>query len=139
MLEFLYSLIIIFCTLAAISPVIINPPISASVVLNSDFTLTCEAFAQPTPQYRWFVLRGARGVLLENEVGPFLSFQSVNVQDRGVYYCSVSNELNTVNSSEAILNIQGKYGLFFLLSKLVVMKFNVREAGRRGGGLQSKD
>ena len=63
--------------------------------------------AQPPPTYMWFRLEPSGKTQLEGVTGEFLQFDSLLADDRGVYSCSVANELGSIDSEDAILSIEG--------------------------------
>ena len=91
----------------AFSPVFINSPQSAAVKFLSEVTLTCSAHAQPPPTYMWFRLDSSGESILKGENREILQFDALSPDDRGIYSCSVANELGTINSEDAILSIEG--------------------------------
>lgn len=98
----------------AIFPRIDLPPQPTAVELREMITLTCNATAKPPPMYIWYKLaENASTRLLENvpvlnETDAVLVFESVGPVDRGVYTCSVSNDLGTNISDPVILSIDGR-------------------------------
>lgn len=85
-----------------------SPPQSTAGDLGSTVTLMCNATGQPAPQYTWYRLNGREMEVIENEIGPTLTFEGLARSNRGVYSCSVSNDLDIINGSRAILSIRGK-------------------------------
>ena len=73
----------------------------------SNVTLTCSALAQPPPTYMWFRLNSSGKSILKGENGEILQFDALSPDDRGIYSCSVANELGTNNSGNATLSIEG--------------------------------
>ena len=63
--------------------------------------------AQPPPTYMWFRLEPSGINILEGESGEFLQFDSLLADDRGIYSCSVANELGSIDSEDVILSIEG--------------------------------
>lgn len=89
-------------------PEIVVAPVTTIAEFSAMVSLTCNATGQPAPDYTWFRLRGDNKEVVANETGPSLTFEAVQPSDRGVYSCSASNDLDTVNSSNALLSIRGK-------------------------------
>lgn len=76
-------------------------------MINEPINLTCIATAKPPPQYTWLRMEIGRNVIVPDETGPVFTIPNLSPCERGVYTCSVRNDLGVVNSSPAILSIQG--------------------------------
>ena len=44
---------------------------------------------------------------MKGENGEILQFDALSPDDRGIYSCSVANELGTINSGNVTLSIEG--------------------------------
>ena len=84
-------------------PTIIHGPQSIFVGIYDNVTLTCAASGSPQPTIHWY----KDNTLLQGEVSPSYIIQSVQLNDRGVYHCEAANELGTVKSQRAVVNIVG--------------------------------
>ena len=74
---------------------------SQQVNLFDTVVFTCFATGQPTPEYRWL----KDGELLDGRFDSKLSFDRVQLSDRGRYTCQASNSEGTITSRQALLNI----------------------------------
>ena len=86
-----------------VAPTIIAPPISQSYRLGDLANITCAASGQPTPTFRWFF----NDVELRGEIFPYLIIPSIEPENRGIYYCSVTNRVGSVESGGAQVTIEG--------------------------------
>ena len=84
-------------------PVIIQGPQTAFVGIYGFVNLTCVASGSPQPTIQWY----KDNALLQGEVFPSYVIQSVELNDRGVYHCEATNDLGTVRSQTAVVNILG--------------------------------
>ncbi|KAK7792151.1 hypothetical protein R5R35_000418 [Gryllus longicercus] len=78
------------------APSIVEHTASVHAQLDEAAVLLCVAQACPSPQYRWFVLRGGEPVPVRagpraRVLGPVLAFRAAAPEDAGVYRCSASN------------------------------------------------
>ena len=85
-------------------PVITLPPQSVTSRVGGEVNLTCIATGVPAPVYQWY----KDDELLSGEILPYLLIPSVDVESRGYYRCTATNDLNTTRSSPALLALEGK-------------------------------
>ena len=73
--------------------------------LYQSTNLSCLAAAvNPQLSYQWF----KDGVLLDGETGWLIIIQSIQLTDRGTYYCTARNSMGFIQSDFAVLNIEGE-------------------------------
>ncbi|XP_070767895.1 B-cell receptor CD22 [Enoplosus armatus] len=72
-----------------------------NVVKGQSVTLTCSAKGRPVPTFTWFK-NEQRQVGME---GAEWTFKSIDVSQRGNYYCSAHNEHGTIKSIPVIIDI----------------------------------
>ena len=90
-------------TTFSFSPEIIEEPNPMQVKLFNSAEFTCSATGQPTPTYRWF----KDGTELKGRFDSRLSFDQVQLSDRGFYVCQAYNSIGEKRSKEALLNVIG--------------------------------
>ncbi|XP_042235884.1 roundabout homolog 2-like [Homarus americanus] len=104
------------------SPRITEHPTDMTVPRSEPATLNCNAEGKPPPTIRWFkdgqLVRTSPGdpksqrVLLPTGSLFFLRVvHGKKEDDAGVYWCQASNEVGTVTSNNATLEIAGKTGV----------------------------
>ena len=86
-------------------------PQNATKIEGDNVTFTCNATGNPAPTFRWTkngsVLRtGSRISLLSH--GKHLTITNVTREDSGQYVCEATNNVTTVPSDSATLNVQCK-------------------------------
>ncbi len=86
------------------SPVITRGPVMQPYYLGDPVNLTCSAIGSPLLVYRWH----RDDELLTGENCPYLYRESVSLDDRGYYRCSVTNNIGTSASSNILLTISGE-------------------------------
>lgn len=99
-----------------VSPEITLHPVDRLVSFGQSFNLTCLADAFPSPSYHWERMNQTTSNFeeQEGEIYPFLSFDSVNYDDFGMYRCvASSNGIGDTAESRPAL-VTGKI-MYFLL------------------------
>ena len=86
-----------------IAPVIVTPPMEQNVPYENQATFECLATGMPDPTYSWY----KNGVIISDQDLPTLYFASVQVSDRGLYSCTVTNSEGTAQSEPVYLRITG--------------------------------
>ena len=94
-----------------IEPQIVTPPTDTRANLYESIQLMCTATGNPPPVIEWY--KDNKLVENINEDTSILVFNSIEVDDRGIYRCRVWNKNpngETVyrNSKNVILNIEGE-------------------------------
>ena len=84
-------------------PVIERGPQTTFVGIYSSVNLSCIVSGSPQPSIQWY----KDDAPLQGQVYPSYYIQSVELNDRGVYYCEAMNSEGTVESSRAVINILG--------------------------------
>lgn len=88
---------------------------SGDTVDEDSVTLSCSSDANPSVlNYSWFKRRAAGDTLLTT--GQNYSISKISSQDRGLYYCTVHNQLGLDNSTPIHLDVLGKCSVKLLCS-----------------------
>ena len=82
---------------------LVRPPLSVQAELDQLVNLTCEVSGDPPITYKWT----RDGVVLKDEVLPYLLIQEVKPKHRGAYVCEATNELNSTTSQPGLVSING--------------------------------
>lgn len=80
---------------------IIEQPKSQPVRAGACVTLRCKATGYPCPDYQWV----KDGMELPDGNDEELTLDHIKLEDRGEYYCIVSNRLNAVKSNTVELQV----------------------------------
>ena len=86
-----------------VAPVITTPLMEQNVPYQGQATFECLATGSPYPEYRWF----KNGEAISDQNLPILYFSNVQVSDRGLYSCSVTNSEGSDESQSIYLRITG--------------------------------
>ena len=123
---------LLYCCLVA--PEIIIPPVHTTVINGSASVLNCTVVGDPLPSISWFVAGGVNLSLLSstglmlpfdqqgrinnslvnntalNRTAIYSSFSLMETASfiAGDYACEASNDLGSINSSNATLTVYGK-------------------------------
>ena len=73
---------------------------------GGSLTLNCSADGYPSPYYTWTTPDGSQTVPSKNS--SVFVIPNVNMDDSGLYNCTISNEIGEVSYS-AVLAVLGKY------------------------------
>lgn len=116
---------------AVLKPVSIDAQ-PASLVVNQTETAVFTVTASGTDPitYQWF----KDGVALTDQTGKDLTIQSADIADAGNYFVEVKNELGSLNSETAVLNVQASLTILNQPSSQTVnqnqaVTFNVAASG----------
>ena len=94
-----------------IAPQIVNSPSDLTAKLYNPGRLICESSGVPTPLTKWY--KDGRNFTYLNANPSELVFASIDISDRGIYYCEVSNNNNGKRhfdkSKEVIVNVESKH------------------------------
>ena len=74
-------------------------PSNADVRENDSLTLNCTVTGSEPITYQWF----KDGSEVHGETGDMLMLSSVDFPDFGIYHCVVTNDVNTIQSQEAVV------------------------------------
>ena len=85
------------------APVITTPLMEQNVPYQGQATFECLATGSPYPEYRWF--KNEEPISEQNL--PILYISNVQVSDRGLYSCHVTNSEGSDKSQEVYLTIAG--------------------------------
>ena len=96
--------------ISTVGPRFITDPVaSQEVVINGEFSLTCEAEGFPRPSIIWFmnntmISNGVSDVNMSMSViTSTLTISNANFNDSGMYYCqAVSSEFTDLNVTSGI-------------------------------------
>ena len=96
-------------------------PQNATKIEGDNVTFTCNATGNPAPTFRW-TRNGSvltTGLSLD---GKQLTITNVTREDSGQYVCEATNNVTTVPSNSATLNVQCKitYYNFYLIERTSV-------------------
>ena len=89
---------------------------------GDNVTFTCNATGNPAPTFRWTknasVLTTSSRIRLSSD-GKQLTLTNVTREDSGQYVCEATNNVRTVPSDSATLNVQCKitYNYYLLIAK----------------------
>jgi len=97
-------------------PQIITPPQAVTSRLGGQVNLTCIATGIPPPVYQWF----RDDELLENITLPYLLIPSIDVENRGYYRCTASNDDGVATSSPALLALDGEISILLQFNGVTV-------------------
>ena len=90
-------------------------PQNATKIEEDNVTFTCNATGNPAPTFRWTkigsVLRTGSRISLSSD-GKQLTITNVTREDSGQYVCEATNNVTTVPSDSATLNVQCKITCF---------------------------
>jgi hypothetical protein len=95
--------------------VIVTPSGDGAQRAGENFILTCQDTEEETPSdsYRWF----RNDMIVDDQTSDALSFSPLNQrQDNGSYFCEVTSNFTTMNSSSVVITVVG-----MLLEYLVSM------------------
>ena len=87
-------------------PVIVVPPMDTYVVVVRDVNLTCTAIGYPIPSYQWMRFNGSlptNSIVTNTSSMSTLSLYSVDLEDEGVYNCTVTGFDGYSVSESAVL------------------------------------
>ena len=82
---------------------LVRPLLSVQAELDQLVNLTCEVSGDPPITYKWT----RDGVLLKDEVLPYILIQVVKPKHRGAYVCKATNKVNSTTSQPGLLSING--------------------------------
>ena len=86
-------------------------PQNATQIEGSNVSFTCNATGNPAPTFRWnkngSVLTTGSRISLSSD-GKQLTLTNVTREDSGQYVCEATNNVRTVPSDSATLNVQCK-------------------------------
>ena len=97
-------------------------PQNATKIEGDNVTFTCNATGNPAPTFRWTkngsVLTTGSRIRLPSD-GKQLTLTNVTREDSGQYVCEATNNVRTVPSDSATLNVQCKitYNYYLLIAK----------------------
>ena len=85
------------------------PARQSRIILGTNFTLTCNASGDPTPNITWTKegLTASKFKVL----GHKLSLVNVKIEDVGSYKCTADNGYDTPGISLAVVDVKCKYGI----------------------------
>ena len=90
-------------TTITIAPQFLEEPEPAFEKLFAEVTLICRASGVPPPIIKWYKDDGPDPISFE---GTYIIDQ-VQLPQRGQYYCTAENVVNTITSTRALVNIIG--------------------------------
>ena len=98
-------------------------PQNATQIEGGNVTFTCNATGNPAPSFRWTkigpaLLTGSR-ISLSSD-GKQLTLTNVTREDSGQYVCEATNNVRTVPSDSATLNVKCKitfYKYYLIIAK----------------------
>ena len=82
---------------------IVIAPMEQNVPYEGQATFECLATGVPDPTYSWY----KNGAIISDQDLPTLYFANVQVSDRGLYSCTVTNNEGTAQSEPVYLRITG--------------------------------
>ena len=82
---------------------IVEPPRPMIGRAGQPVNLTCTATGSPTPTITWFRDR----VMIPGAIFQFLYIPSAKPEDRGSYFCVATNSEGSMESSQALVNLEG--------------------------------
>ena len=98
-------------------------PQNATQIEGSNVSFTCNATGNPAPTFRWTkngsVLTNGSRISLSSG-GKQLTLTNVTREDSGQYVCEATNNVTTVPSDSATLNVQCKityYNYYLIIAK----------------------
>ena len=98
-------------------------PQNATKIEGDNVTFTCNATGNPAPTFRWTkngsVLTTGSRISLSSG-GKQLTLTNVTREDSGQYVCEATNNVMTVPSDSATLNVQCKityYNYYLIIAK----------------------
>ena len=98
-------------------------PQNATKIEGDNVTFTCNATGNPAPTFRWTkigsVLTTGSRISLSSG-GKQLTLTNVIREDSGQYVCEATNNVRTVPSNSATLNVQCKityYNYYLIIAK----------------------
>ena len=77
----------------------------------SSVNLTCLVSGNPQPTIQWY----KDGEVIKHEMSQYYVIESVDIADRGSYWCTASNSLGSITSNTALVNIHGIQQYLFSL------------------------
>ena len=87
-------------------PVIVVPPMDTIFFIGEDVDLTCTAIGYPIPSYQWMRFNGSlptNSIVTNTSSMSTLSLYSVDLEDEGVYNCTVTGFDGYSVSESAVL------------------------------------
>ena len=98
-------------------------PRNATKIEGDNVTFTCNATGNPAPTFRWTkigsVLTKGSNISLSSD-GKQLTITNVTKEDSGQYVCEATNNVMTVPSDSATLNVKCKityYNNYLIIAK----------------------
>ncbi|HTX64914.1 MAG TPA: immunoglobulin domain-containing protein, partial [Opitutaceae bacterium] len=82
-------------------PAITTQPLTQSVAIGSSAKFTVTTSGRPTPSYQWFL----NGSAISGATASTLNLASVAAADAGAYTVTATNNLGSVTSNPANLNV----------------------------------
>ena len=96
--------VVLYCVAGSpTAPMITTLPMEQNVSYEGQATFECLSTGVPDPVYRWF----KNGKLISGQNLPTLYFPDVQVSDRGLYSCAVTNSEGSDESQQVYLRITG--------------------------------
>ena len=120
----MYDVMIQCFTFAAVAPEIETNPVAMNVTRNHTITLECSATGYPAPSITWWhnrtIISQTIRVSISNTSSYFQTTSILTVtmsmtNDSGHYFCTATSSIsvfNSVNSTEALVLVQGQKRLF---------------------------
>ena len=101
------GLVIIMLYHISVPPrITVLPARQSRITLGTNFTLTCNASGDPTPNITW--TKEGRTAAQFNVSGHKLDLVNVNVDDVGSYKCTADNGYGTPATSLAVVDVRCK-------------------------------